>query len=99
MQKNFIMASNISEPLITPSSSNSSGFNLSKIIALSTGEGDLAYKAILIIALFFLVYVHFSTATPSQKTPRPVVVPSWIPWLGSALTMGLDPDGFVIRNA
>lgn len=33
-----------------------------------------------------------------KETSRPSVVPYFIPWLGSAISMGLDPDGFVARN-
>lgn len=33
-----------------------------------------------------------------KDTSRPAVVPYFIPWLGSAIAMGLDPDGFVARN-
>ncbi|KAK7460595.1 hypothetical protein VKT23_009315 [Stygiomarasmius scandens] len=29
---------------------------------------------------------------------RPSVVPYWIPWLGSAISIGLDTDGFIAKN-
>ncbi|EIN09896.1 cytochrome P450 [Punctularia strigosozonata HHB-11173 SS5] len=34
-----------------------------------------------------------------KEPGRPKVAPYWIPWIGSALSMGLDTDGFLLKNA
>lgn len=51
-------------------------------------QSPLAF-ALILVGLYWAVKV----LRPSD-TSRPPRVPYWIPWLGSALEMGKDPDGF-----
>jgi hypothetical protein len=59
---------------------------------------DHVQKALLVLVFLVVLYTGYFSSSKSKETGRPAVVPSWIPWLGSALTMGMDPDGFLLRN-
>ena len=42
---------------------------------------------------------YLAASRLGNKEKRAPMVPSYIPWMGSALTIGKDPDGFVLENA
>ena len=51
-------------------------------------QSPLAF-ALILIGLYWAVKI----IRPSS-TSRPPRAPYWIPWVGSAIEMGKDPDGF-----
>ena len=47
--------------------------------------------------LALIAVVAFSFVKTAPGTRRPPLVSYWIPWLGSAITLGKDPDRFFKR--
>ena len=63
---------------------------------MSSLLADLDPKIGLIAATVVALGATYLLAT-SRKSNKPPIVPYVVPWLGSAITMGKDPDGFFKR--
>ena len=58
-------------------------------------NGQLATWAA--VALTTVFAIHFFVASQKSNTKRPPIVGYLVPWLGSAIAMGRDPDMFFRR--
>ncbi|EGO03073.1 hypothetical protein SERLA73DRAFT_176591 [Serpula lacrymans var. lacrymans S7.3] len=56
-------------------------------------------KALPVLVISYIAFSKLFSSNNPKEPGRPPVAPSLIPWLGSALSMGLDTDSFLLKNA
>ena len=66
-------------------------------MALLDAMFSLHLESVLFIVCPLLILAYWRML-PKRRGGEPPLVPSWLPWLGSALDFGRKPDAFIAKN-